>query len=101
MYIILYLIDLSVWRQPVTEPQYSMEELKDKNWRMVICYHIPTIQPSPPKGHAIYARDYEFTNRTFSCVNSWGDVESKPPIKLNQVYALFYVSIADCDGKMN
>ena len=68
-----------------------MEELKDKNWRIVICYHIG------PKGHAVYARSYNFNTRTFSCVNSWGDFEAAPAITLNQVYGLFYVSIADCD----
>ena len=76
-----------------------MEELKDKNWRMVICYRLQT--PEGLKGHTVFASDYDFNNKTFSCVNSWGDVEPNPTIKKDEVYGLFYVSITDCDKKMN
>ena len=73
-----------------------MAELKANNWRMVICYHLPAVANS--KGHAIYAKDYDFNSGTFSCVNSWGDdLEPYPNIRNDKVYDLFYVSINDYD----
>ena len=81
-------------RQAATEPQYTMDQLKANNWRMVICYYVQTAEGT--KGHSVYARDYDFNNKTFSCVNSWGnDLEPHPTIEKDKVYGLFYVSMTE------
>ena len=76
------------------EPQYTMQELKKNQWKMVICYRI--------KGayHSIFADAYDKKKGTFKCVNSWGKLDDRPDVSKSDVYGIFYVSIVDSDGKM-
>ena len=78
------------------EPRYTMEELKNRHWKMVICY-----RTKKGEHHSIFTDDYAKKEETFSCVNSWGPGnEERPSVSKQDVYGIFYVSIVDSDGKI-
>ena len=81
------------------EPKFTTEALKKNNWRMMISYFQD--EKEKKEGHSVYAQDYNSSDKTYNCVNSWGNFQSNPKISKDKVYGLFYVSISDCDKKMN
>ena len=76
------------------EPRHTMERLREANTRMVMSCNIKK------ERHSLYAKDYNPSNQTYQCINSWGGNMSEPTIGKKDVYGLFYINIADCDKKI-
>jgi len=72
-----------------TIPILSAEKLDEKKMKMVLRWDTGRKDGA----HAIFAKEYDNSTGTYSCINSWGQDQPSPKIADSRIYAVDYITI--------